>query len=324
MTEEEKGAVQGPSLEELGQKVDALEGYMREYRGAKQSNKVVKIVIVVLIVAVVLIYAGLFLRDILRLYGGAKRITEDTQFQQEIIQALGQQLELMQPQLRAKLRESWDRIGPEFREELDAARKEYGAEIEEALQRETEDLYAEIKDELQPHLNAAATEVLKQIVDEELAAIYDNIRTTLLEELRSAGSRLIPRLRESMDKEALLLSENLEAELMLRLNQEFAGLLRYYYDLLEEKFPEITDETTVARMAANVQVAFEEAAKDIISERLKDHQEALLDISDTLTGFKVDEKATDEELWRKVKESLSELLQIKLATEVIKAEEAEE
>lgn len=321
MTEEEKGAVQGSSLEELGQKVDAFEGYMREYREAKRSNKVVKIAVVVAILVAVFVYVILFALDIRRVYDKAKGITGDPEFQEKLVGALADEITLMRPQLEEELKASWERIGPKFREELEAAAEEYRAEINTALQKEAEALYDGIGEQLGPHLNAAAAEILKQIVDEELAAIYDTIHTTLLEELRSSGSRLIPRVRERMEEEALILSERLADELGNSLEREFVGLLRYYYDLLEKKFPEITDERKVAQMAANVQVAFEEAAKDIISERLKYHKEALLDISDTLAGFKVDEKVSDEELWREVKEGLGELLQMKLATEVIKAEE---
>ena len=321
MTEEEKGAVQGSSLEELGQKVDAFEGYMREYREAKRSNKVVKIVVVVAILVVVLVYVILFALDISRVYGRAKRITGDPQFQEKLVGALADEITLMKPRLEAELKASWERVGPKFREELEAVGEEYRAEINAALQEEASALYEGIKDELQPQLNAAAKEITTHITDVELPLLYESLQDALWENLRSTGSRLIIRVQDSAEEEALLLSENLADELSNRFEREFSGLLRYYYDLLEKKFPEITDEAKVSQMAANVQVAFEEAAKDIISERLKYHKEALLDISDTVDKFKVDEKVSDEELWQAVKSSLVELLQIKLATEMIKVEE---
>ena len=321
MTEEGKGAVQGSSLEELGQKVDAFEGYMREYRQAKRSNKVVKIVVVLAILVVVLVYVFLFAVDIFRMLGRAKSLTGDPQFQEKLVGALADEITLMKPQLEAELRASWERVGPKFREELEAVGEEYRAEINAALQEEASALYEGIKDELQPHLNAAAKDITTQIRDVELPFLYESLQNTLWENLRSTGSRLIIRVRDSVEEEALVLSDNLADELGNSFEREFTGLLRYYYDLLEKKFPEITDEAKVSQMAANVQVAFEEAAKDIISERLKYHKEALLDISDTVDKFQVDEKVSDEELWQVVKSSLAELLQIKLATEMIKVEE---
>jgi flagellar basal body-associated protein FliL len=315
MTEEERGTAGGSSLEELGQKVDALEGYMREYREAKRSNKTVKIVIVLLIVAVVLVYVLLFAQAMSGLYTGAKRIKEDPQYQEEILEALRKQLN--QPQLRQALTESFERIRPQLERELEKATEEFGPEIEAAVGRELTLLYERIDEELNPHLRTASTEIFDKITEEELAVFYENIQSTVLEELRRTGGRLMPKIQEALREEVRVFSESLSADLGFRMKQEFEGLIEYYFELLEMKFPQMTNKEKVAQMAANVQVAFEEASRDVISERLKEHYAALLDIADVLSKFEGDKDATEQQLWEEVKGSLLELMEMKLATEMV-------
>lgn len=319
MTEEEKGGVQGSSLEELGQKVDAFEGYMREYREAKRSNKTIKIVVVVVIVAVAIFYAAMFLYDIRRVI----RTVEDMREDPQLAQSLEEGLASMWPSVQNQLEMSIKRLRPQLEEEVKKAAEEARAEIEEALKREVEALYDRVGTELQPHLQLAATDILERIMDVELQVLYENIHAKLSEELTRAGARLIPQIQASLEEQANILSESLSAELSYRMHQEFDGLLQYYLDKIEKEFPEITDENRLAQMAANLQVAFAEAAKDVIEKRLKDHKEALLDIAETMEDFKADEKATDAELWREVKQDFLLLLQIKLATGMIEVETEE-
>jgi len=318
MTEEERGGVQGSSLEELGQKVDALEGYMGEYRQAKRTNKTVKIVVVVVIVAVALFYALMFLNDIRRVVSTVEFIRKNPE---ELAQPLEEGLRSMWPSVQNQLEMSIKRVRPKLQAEVKKAGEEIRPEIEEALKREVTDLYERVGAELEPQLRSAATDILKQIVEVELKALYDKVHTKLLEELTATGSRLILQVQKSLQEQANILPESLSAEISYRMHQELDGLLEYYLDKIEKEFPEITDENRLAQMAANLQVAFEEATKDIFEERLKDHKEALLDIAETMEGFKGDKEATDEELWQEVKADLLELLKIKLATGVIRAEE---
>jgi len=324
MTEEERGAAGGSSVEELGQKVDALEGAISEYRAAKRSNRATKIIIVLVIVAVALVYVLLFGMDIFRLYSRTKGITEDREYQKEIIQALQDQLSLMRPQLNDALKDIYARVKPKLLEELEGIAEEMRPEIEEAVGAQLKLLYDRIDEEITPHLESAVGEVIDKITEQELAAFSESIQPTLLKELKRTGGRILPRLQEALREETRVLSETLSDQLEYRMKLEFEGLLDYYLELLETKFPEIADEEQVTQMAANVQVAFEEAVQDIISERLKEHSQVLLDITDVLERFEREEKVTEQQLLEELRESLVELLEIKLATEVVKAEVLEE
>ena len=279
----------GPDrLAAIQAKVDEVGSLYKKALAARAANRTARVVVVVAILVVVIVF-GLSLYSFVRHYPKEKILAE-LQGQTPAVLAMMQDegakmWKELEPVYKDEFAKSWPDVKEKTKAQLDEFVKQLKAEEPTAraeLDKFVEDLKAqwpEVKGELQGELVALQKELMDRLpearakVEAEVAAFRDQF----LKEW--------PDIQAKLQAEADAFVQDVQAKAVDQMQARVQAIVQRQQDKLINQFPELKDDAKRQIIMQNLQTAFQESFKTVMTDRIASGKERIARLYATILNF---------------------------------------